>query len=93
MSSADVAALVARISFAAPVLYAALWMALDPARFVAGLQRLARFLHEQSPAAFSSRDLELQKPQPASARQRNALRFTGAWLILGAFVHIAGFLN
>jgi len=88
----DVADLMARISLAGPVLYVGLSMALNPPGFVASLQKLARVLHERMSAFYPS-DLQLGPPQPASTRLCNALRFTGVWLILGAFLHLAGFLN
>jgi hypothetical protein len=100
MGYKDVAALVARVSLAGPVLYVGLSMALGPSGFVATLQKLARFLHEQFQFLLERfqlphyiRNLRLRPPQPASFGVCKALRFTGVWLVLGAFLHIAGFLN
>jgi len=97
MGYKDVAALVARISLAGPVLYVGLSMALGPSGFVATLQKLARFLHEVITEFqiryFRLRPPRLRPPQPASLGVCKSLRFTGIWLTLGAFLHIAGFLK
>jgi hypothetical protein len=94
MGFKDVAALATRISLAGPVLYVGLSMALGPSGFVAWLQKLAHFLHERSVKAFQLRRFRL-RPHfiPATEGTCRALRFTGVWLIIGAFLHIAGFLN
>ena len=93
MGYKDVAALVARISLAGPVLYVGLSMALGPSGFVAWLQKLAHFLHERSVKAFQIRHFRLRPPIPATAATCKALRLTGVWLIIGSFLHIAGFLS
>ena len=94
MTYKDVAALVARISLAGPELNVGLSMALGPDGFVAWLQKLARFLHERSVAVFQlRRHLRLRPPTPPDTGTCKALRFTGVWLIIGAFLHIAGYLT
>ena len=93
MTYKDVAALVARISLAGPVLYVGLSMALGPDGFVARLQKLARFLHKQFSTLLQQHHFRLLPLQPASAGTCKSLRFTGVWLMIGAFLHIAGFLT
>jgi hypothetical protein len=92
MTVADVAALVARLSLAAPVLYVGLCMALDPAGFISFLQQLARTLHGsvQRSRMFYVRQFH---PWPVAPSLHRIFRSTGLVLVALAFLHIIGLVN